>query len=59
MTIEDHQLEVAEEANQIIRSASKCVTTGEGMLRHKTHVFLDHSNVCECGDVDLTKQRMN
>jgi len=28
----------------------KCVVREDGK---KSHVFLDHSNKCECGDVDL------
>jgi len=32
----------------------RCVTREEGK---KSHVFLDHSNKCECGDVDLNKYR--
>jgi hypothetical protein len=32
----------------------KCVTRLDG---RKSHVFLDHSNRCQCGDVDLNAYR--
>jgi hypothetical protein len=32
----------------------KCVQREDGK---KSHVFLDHSNKCQCGDVDLNKYR--
>lgn len=51
---EDHS--VAERFDAIIESARHCVDRGED--KGKCHVFLDHSNVCECGDVNLERERM-
>lgn len=52
---EEQEKQIAQQANEVIESAKKCVTTGEGMLRHKTHVFLDHGRKCQCGDVNLDR----
>lgn len=42
------------EANSVIQQARQgCVDRGEG--RGKCHVFLDHSDVCECGERRLTR----
>lgn len=46
----------SEEANEIIQSATNCIDRGEG--RGVCHVFLDRSDVCVCGDIDLAKERM-
>jgi hypothetical protein len=35
-------------------AALVCVERGDG---RKSHVFLDHSNKCQCGEVDLNKYR--
>lgn len=48
----DHQ----QEAERIIASIKSCVDRGEG--KGICHVFLDHSNICQCGKIDLTKARM-
>jgi hypothetical protein len=48
--------EVIREGNEVIASIAKCVERGPG--KGKCHVFLDHSNICQCEDIDLTKERM-
>jgi hypothetical protein len=35
---------------------SKCFERGTG--KGKCHVFLDHSPVCQCKEIDLRKERM-
>lgn len=49
------------EANRIIaETKAKCCERGEtedGMKRGKCHVFVDQ-NVCECGEIDLRKERL-
>lgn len=54
--------ETSEEANKIIEEEKqKCVERGvdpESGKRGKCHVFLDHSDVCVCGEIDLAKERM-
>ncbi len=35
-------------------AALVCVVREDG---RKSHVFLDHSNICQCGDVDLNAYR--
>ena len=47
---------IAEEANKVIQSITNCVERGEG--KGTCHVFLDHSNLCACGKIDLNKERM-
>lgn len=49
--------DVRAEVNRIIGSARKCVKREEGK-QGKCHVFLDHSDICQCEDIDLTKERM-
>lgn len=45
------------EVDRLIAEAKQgCVDRGEG--RGRCHVFLDHSELCECGEVDLAKERM-
>lgn len=49
----------AEEVNQLVESV-KCFDRGvdpESGKRGRCHVFLDHSDICQCGDVDLRKER--
>lgn len=48
--------EVASQANEVISGVTKCIDRGEG--KGKCHVFLDGSDLCQCEDVDLTKERM-
>jgi hypothetical protein len=48
--------EVIREGNEVIASIAKCVERGPG--KGKCHVFLDHSNICQCEDIDLTRERM-
>lgn len=48
----DHQ----EEAERIIASIKSCVDRGEG--KGICHVFLDHSDVCVCGKLDLSRERL-
>lgn len=52
---EDDQ-SVAQELDEIIESVTHCID--RGMDRGKCHIFLDHSNKCECGDIDLERERM-
>lgn len=47
--------ELAQVANEIINSAT-CIDRGED--KGRCHVFLDHSDICQCGQVDLAKERM-
>lgn len=54
-TEQEQENEISIEANKVIESAKKCVTTGEGMLRHKTHYFSNHSRKCQCEGVDLDR----
>lgn len=57
MITDTEQGDPSVEANRIIEIAKQgCVDRGEG--KGKCHVFLDHSNVCECGEVDLTKHQL-
>ena len=53
--------ELAKEMNQIIEEIKDCVDRGvdpESGKRGKCHVFIDRSDKCVCGDVDLNKERM-
>jgi hypothetical protein len=52
--------EVAQEADEIIASATNCIDRGEDQesgKRGTCHVFRD-SDVCMCGEIDLAKERM-
>jgi hypothetical protein len=45
----------AQQVNAAIEQARRgCVVRDDGK---KTHVFLDHGNKCQCGDVDLHAYR--
>lgn len=46
----------AKEANEVIETAKRCIERGEG--KGKCHVFIDKSDTCECGQMDLSKARM-
>jgi hypothetical protein len=48
--------ETQQEADRIISSILTCIERGEG--KGKCHVFLDHSNTCECGEKNLNRERM-
>jgi len=47
---------VEERFDAIIDSAKHCIDRGED--KGKCHVFLDHSTKCQCGDIDLERERM-
>lgn len=49
-------LQVAQEVDDILESIVTCVDRGEG--KGKCHVFIDYEKVCQCGEVDLRKERM-
>lgn len=60
-TREQHDQLVTEEANAIIEEAKHgCVDRGEheGLRLGTCHAFLNHSDVCACGAIDLKKERM-
>lgn len=48
------------EAEAIIRSIDKCVPQSAwgGDAGKMCHVWLDSGNKCQCGDVDLMKERL-
>lgn len=50
----DDDSEVAQQANEAIQAARRCVVREDGK---KSHVFLNHGNKCQCGDVDLNTYR--
>ena len=56
MEIDFSDLEVAKEADDILESILFCVERGEG--KGVCHVFIDHSDLCQCGQIDLKKERM-
>jgi hypothetical protein len=53
MTDEDKESEIAEWTPARI-AALVCVVREDG---RKSHVFLDHSNICQCKDIDLNAYR--
>lgn len=49
--------ETEREVDRIIAEAKlDCIDRGEGKGRR--HVFINHSDVCICGDIDLKRERM-
>jgi hypothetical protein len=56
MEIDRKDSSAEDAANAVINSVTHCIDRGKD--KGKCHVFLDHSNVCECGAVDLEKSRM-
>lgn len=53
---EDQEQEVDIEMRKVLASITDCVDRGEG--RGRCHVFLNQSDICVCGQIDLAKERM-
>lgn len=52
---------VAQEVNEIIQSANKCIDRGvdpQSGKRGRCHVFINKNDICQCGQIDLAKERM-
>jgi len=45
-----------EEVNDILESITHCIDRGEG--KGMCHVFIDYKDVCQCGQIDLARERM-
>ena len=57
---EDQKADLAQEFNEIVNSATECIDRGvdpDSGKRGKCHVFRG-SDVCMCGQIDLTKERL-
>jgi hypothetical protein len=50
------QIDQRDEFNAVVEEVKQtgCVVRDDG---RKNHVFLDHSNICQCGQIDLNAYR--